>query len=171
MPLRNGKQYLDSYLCRRCKEFYGSDDYDFKCSACFNRVSGQLSTYEAYIESCNNWATENCLVSTDSSFQPLKRISKLKNDLLLYNCLRMIKHADNKFLLAKDALKLFKDNPTLKRGHILGHMIGDWWRIISGENKWPAYVSCYYGNYNEPHTFSTIVPPRMPHSLQMKLCK
>ena len=137
MPLRNGKQYLDSYLCRKCKEFYGSDNHNYKCSNCFNRVSGQLSTYEAYIKSCNNWVIENCLVSTDSSFQSLKRISKLKNDILLYNWLRMVKHADSKFLLAKDALQLFKDNPTLKRGHILGHMIGDWWNIISGENKWP----------------------------------
>ena len=171
MPLRNGKSYLKSHLCNRCNNFYSSNQFDYKCSACFNRVSGQLSTYEVYIKNCNNWATENCLVSTDSSFQPLKRISKLKNDILLYNWLRMVKHADNKFLFAEDALQLFKDNPTLKRGHILGHIIGDWWNIISGENKWPGYVACYYGNYNEPPTFSAIAPSRMPRNLQIRLCK
>jgi len=58
----------------------------------------------------------------------------------------------------------------LKRGHIIGHIIGDWWNIISGEGKWPSFMACYYGNYNEPHAFSNTVPSRMPYSLQMKLC-
>jgi len=169
MPTRSGKNYLKTKLCK-CSKFYIHKDFDYKCSICFRAVSGQISTTEVYIENCNKWAEKNCVASNEPSFQLLKQISNFKNDILLYNVLRHTYKTTNKFLLAKDAIELFKDNPTLKRGHIIGHIIGDWWNIISGEGKWPPFMACYYGNYNEPPAFSTTVPSRMPYSLQMKLC-
>jgi len=64
MPLRNGKQYLDSYLCRRCKEFYGAKQYNYNCSYCANGTQG-FPTQEAFTEKCNQWAIENSFKNTD----------------------------------------------------------------------------------------------------------
>ena len=35
MPLRNGKQYLQDYLCQKCNRFYGVKQYNYNCSYCF----------------------------------------------------------------------------------------------------------------------------------------
>ena len=95
----------------------------------------------------------------------LKQVSKLKKDILLYSMLRLFKNMTNQLLFAKDALKLYHDNPTVTRAHIVASMVGDWWNINSSETTWPAFCSCYYGNYDEPIMGNTI-PPRLPHSMR-----
>ena len=73
-----------------------------------------------------------------------------------------------KYLLADDALVLYRDNPTLTRAHLLGHIVSDWWNIVSTDNKWPSHAACYYGNFNELPEVSMNVPPRLPRKLMLK---
>ena len=171
MPLRNGKEYLLSYLCRKCTKFYGSEQYNYNCSYCLNGTQG-LPTQEVFTEKCNQWAIENSFKNTGVWFRSLKQVSKLKKDNILYSLIQSMKgHGENmrnKYLLADDALVLYNDNPTLLRSHILGHIVSDWWNIVSTDNKWPPHVAWYYGNFNEPLEIGKNIPPRMPHGLMLK---
>ncbi len=170
MPLRNGKEYLPDYLCRKCTRFYGVKQYNYNCSYCVNGKKG-FPTQQAFTEKCNQWAIENSFKNTDVWFRVLKRASKLKKDEILYSFIKQIKEkqkdSQKKYILADDALLLYEDNPTLLRSHILGHIVSDWWNIVSGDNKWPPHAACYYGNFNEPPVGKNI-PPRMPHRLMLK---
>ena len=168
MPLRNGKQYLKHYLCQKCHRFYGVKMYKYNCSYCFKGKKG-LPTQEAFMEKCNKWAKEHSLKKTDSWFRHLRQASSLKKDEILYGFIEAMKSVDStkKYLLADDALILYRDNPTLTRAHLLCHIISDWWNIISRDGKWPSHSACYYGNFNELPEVGTNVPPRLPNRLMI----
>ena len=171
MPLRNGKEYLPDYLCRKCTRFYGVEQYNYNCSYCVNGQKG-LTTQQAFTEKCNQWAIENSFKNTDVLFRVLKIASKLKKDKILYSFIKQIKEkqkdSQKKYILADDALLLYEDNPTLLRSHIVGHIVSDWWNIVSKDNKWPPHAACYYGNFNEPPEVGKNIPPRMPHRLMLE---
>ena len=76
-----------------------------------------------------------------------------------------------KYISAEVGLKLFKANPTIKRGHLVGGFIADWWEIKSRndnpEKRWPGYIDCYYGFWSNsieswPSINSASIPPKMP---------
>ena len=171
MPLRNGKQYLQDYLCQKCQRFYGVKQYNYNCSYCFIGKKG-LPTQKTFMEKCDTWATEHSLKNTDLWFRHLQKASKLKKDEILYGFIQaMQEHQGNshkKYILADDALVLYNDNPTLIRAHILAHIVSDWWNIVSSDNKWPSHAACYYGNFNELPEVSITVPPRLPRNLMLK---
>lgn len=168
MPLRNGKQYLPDYLCQKCQRFYGVKKYNFNCSYCFKGKKG-LPTQQAFMEKCDKWAEEHSLKKTDTWFRHLRQASKLKKDEILYGFIQAMKKTDSpKYLLADDALILYRDNPNLIRAHILAHIVSDWWNIVSTDNKWPSHSACYYGNFNELPEVGTNVPPRLPRNLMLK---
>jgi len=168
MSLRNGKTYLQDYLCRKCTRFYGAKEYNYNCSYCFTGKQN-LSTHKIFMEKCDKWAIEHSLKNTDEWFRHLRKASKLKKDELLYGFIQSMKEcqqdSQKKYILADDALLLYEDNPTLIRSHIVGHIVSDWWNIVSSNNKWPSPVACYYGNFNEPPEVGKNVPPRMPYGL------
>ena len=169
MPLRNGKQYLLDYLCQKCQEFYGVKQYNYNCSYCFIGKKG-LPTQKTFMEKCDTWATEHSLKNTDLWFRHLQKASKLKKDEILYGFIQALQRVDppKKYLLADDALILYRDNPNLIRAHILAHIVSDWWNIVSTDNKWPSHSACYYGNFNELPEVSMNVPPRLPRKLMLK---
>ncbi len=172
MPLRNGKQYIKDYLCRKCTKFYGAELYNYKCSYCFKGNKG-FPTQKIFMEACDKWATEHSLEKTDLWFRHLRKASRLKKDEILYGFIQSMKEHQQdshiKYILANDALVLYRDNPTPIRAHLLAHIVSDWWNISSTDNKWPAHASCYYGNFNELPTVGNIVPPRLPHNLMIQL--
>ena len=63
MPLRNGKPYLQDYLCQKCNRFYGVKQYNYNCSYCFKGKKG-LPTQQAFMEKCDKWAEEHSLKKT-----------------------------------------------------------------------------------------------------------
>lgn len=74
------------------------------------------------------------------------------------------------YLLAKDALSLYLEHPTVLRGHLVASRVFDWWNIKSNEYAWPGYCSCYYGNFNEPldtYLIENKGPLRLPHRMML----
>jgi hypothetical protein len=168
MPLRNGKQYLQDYLCRKCTRFYGAEQYNYNCSYCIDGKHG-LPTQRVFMEECDKWATEHSLKKTDLWYRHLQKASKLKKDEILYGFIRAMKRTNSsKYLLAEDALILYRDNPSLIRAHLLGHIVSDWWNIVSRDDKWPSHTACYYGNFNELPEITNNVPPRLPNGLMIR---
>ena len=43
----------------------------------------------------------------------------------------------------------------VRRGHILGPFVCDWWNIRT-DKGWPSYMSCYYGDFDNK------IPPKFP---------
>ena len=171
MPTRSGNSYLKSNLCK-CGEFYAYNKFNYKCSQCYKCTiidpthTRHIHTLKGYIQKCNNWANETCFAKDHSTLKHLQKISKMKNDIIFYKVSRIILQMSHKFLFAEDALKMYHDNPTVFRAHIVGSMVGDWWNINSKKTTWPPFISCYYGNYDEPLVPCNHTPPRMPNKIQ-----
>lgn len=169
MPLRNGKTYLTSHLCK-CGDLYSNKDFDYKCSECFNYLdkNGIMSGKE-FSEKCKEWVKNNTIDEFGCDF-----LSKNKNisDQHLLNLLSSIFNETGKYITTKTGLELFKVNRTNRRGHIVGSFIADWWNIkslrVDAEKKWPSYLDCYYGNYSEDiekwpgYKNETTIPPHKP---------
>lgn len=135
MPTRSGKHYLKTpkaILCK-CGEFYAYSKFNYKCSSCYKSlIDGKDYTINGYIQKCNEWANKNCFKEDHVLLKHLKQISKMKNDDILYKISRIIlKMETKKFLFAEDALKMYHDNPSCLRAHIVGSLVGDWWNINS----------------------------------------
>lgn len=166
MPLRNGKEYLKSHLCK-CRNLYSNKEFDYKCSECFNYLSKNgIMTSKEFSDKCNEWARNNAVDEIGGNF-----LLKNKNitDQHLLNLLTMIFKETGKYITEKIGLELFKANRTNRRGHIVGSFIADWWNIkslrVSKEDKWPSYIDCYYGNYSEDMTTwsgHNTIPPHKP---------
>jgi hypothetical protein len=155
MSTRSGANYLTPYKCTSCNEFYGSEMFGYKCSAC----SGFSKSQEDYIKECDEWASSRVVDHDTITFL---RSFRYKDDILLLNAFSTMEEPC--WILAEDALKLFLYNPTHVRGLIVASKVLDWWNINSKTTQWPAYLSCYYGNFNEPISGKSI-PPRMPNKL------
>ena len=79
---------------------------------------------------------------------------------------------EKKYISADIGLQLYNARPSENRGHIIGSFISDWWEIkssgVSTDKKWPSFMACYYGNYNESiDSWSGInsgvsIPPKLP---------
>jgi hypothetical protein len=165
MPTRSGQKYLKTKLCK-CGNFYTHPKFKYKCSSCYKSViDGKDYTIDGYIQKCNEWANKNCLKEDHGFLKHLKQISKMKNDNILYKISRIILKKAKKFLFAEDALKMYHDNPTNLRAHIVGSIVGDWWNINSKKTTWPSFVSCYYGNYNELPSPCSRIPSRLPNKI------
>ena len=169
MPLRNGKKYLKTHLCK-CGNLYSNKEFDYKCSECFNYLSKNgIMTGKEFSDKCNEWVKNNTVDEIGIKF-----LSNNKNitDQHLLNLLTLILKQTCKYITAHTGLELFKANRTNRRGHIVGSFIADWWNIksldVSPENKWPSYMDCYYGNYSERmvrwggYKNGTTIPPRKP---------
>lgn len=153
MPLRNGKTYLISHMCQSCdRNYHSNPKFDYKCSVCWGYCEKNgIMTGKDFGNKCIQWSKDNIV-------GPVGKHFILKNrhisDQHLFNFLTEILENTGKYISAESAMTLFKANPTNNRGHIVGSFIADWWNIKSenvnnSEKKWPAYMACYYGNYNE----------------------
>jgi len=166
MPLRNGKKYLISHLCK-CGDLYSNEKFDYKCSECFEYLTKNgIMTSKEYSDKCDEWVKNNTIGETGRLF-----LLKNKNitDLHLFNLLTSILDTTGKYITEKVGLELFKAGRTNLRGHIVGSFVADWWNIkslrVSDENKWPSYLDCYYGNYSEDMTKWSghkTIPPHNP---------
>lgn len=166
MPLRNGKKYLISHLCK-CGDLYSNEKFDYKCSECFEYLTKNgIMTSKEYSDKCDEWVKNNTIGETGRLF-----LLKNKNitDLHLFNLLTSILETTGKYITEKVGLELFKAGRTNLRGHIVGSFVADWWNIkslrVSDENKWPSYLDCYYGNYSEDMTKWSghkTIPPHNP---------
>lgn len=169
MPLRNGKEYLTSHLCK-CSVLYSNEMFDYKCSECFDLLTknGIMSSKE-YSYKCDEWVKNNIVDYVGRTF--LERNKNITDQHLL-NLLIAIFDNTGKYITAKTGLVLFKANRTNRRGHIVGSFVADWWNIkslrVAAEQKWPSYMECYYGNYSESmekwggYKNENTIPPHKP---------
>ena len=168
MPLRNGKEYLISHKCSQCKKFYSNEKFEYQCSECFGFLeSDNYLNAEEFKNLCDKWAADNT-IRDDNIIRLLKRAARVGQDELLLSILKLVKEETNKFITAKFALKLYKNFPSLRRGHVVASYVADWWNINSIiEKEWPQHLVCYYGNYNEPleRRQNVVIPPRYPNKI------
>ena len=163
MPLRNGKSYLKNYMCQKCNSFYSHKDYNYKCSACF---LGKKSSYYAKIQfgkNCDQWVKENT-VNKNKTILMLKKVAKKPR--LLMKVLSQLK-SRSQLITAELGLELWNSNPV-KENEMICLFIADWWNIRSDfRSSWPNYLTCYYGNFNEPlsdlWSLKATVPPKKIH--------
>ena len=158
MYTRSGLAYLEPYKCVKCGIYYGSDIYRKQCSACF----GITKSNDELVKECDTWASSQ--VMSYGYLSALRGIVRTRNEQLIYNTVKEFKKAGERWILSKDALTFFLMNPTNTMGHLFASITIDWWNINSKTTLWPSYLSCYYGNFNEPISGSN-VPPRMPNNL------
>ena len=169
MPIRSGKEYLIHHLCN-CGKFYSCKEFSYKCSGCWNYCEKNgIMTSKEFGDKCRKWVKDN---TVDEIGRKIILKNKEMSDQRLFNFLTDILKHTSKYITADIGLKLFKDNPTTNRGHIVGSFIADWWNIKSRnvieENKWPSYMDCYYGNYSEDistwpgYKNEETIPPRKP---------
>ena len=170
MPTRNGKKYLISHKCHACNiGYYSDENFDYKCSGCWEYCKKNgIMTNKEFGEKCRQWAKDN---TVEEDVRKFILRNKHISDQHLYNFLTGIFVNTEKYISAETGLELFKENPTNRRGHILGSFISDWWEIkssrVSDDKKWPRFMDCYYGlddvsieNWSGPNHAS--IPPKNP---------
>ena len=127
-----------------------------------------MITSKEFGDKCRQWAKDN---TVDKELEKFILKNKNISDQHLFNFLTGIFVNIKKYINAEIGLKLFKANPTTRRGHIVGSFIADWWEIkskfVSEDKKWTPYMVCYYGFWNNPiESWSGInkasIPPKMP---------
>jgi len=172
MPTRSGKKYLIPHQCHSCpgeEKYYSNKSFDYKCSSCWEycKKNGMITSKE-FGDKCRQWAKDN---TVDKELEKFILKNKNISDQHLFNFLTGIFVNIKKYINAEIGLKLFKANPTTRRGHIVGSFIADWWEIkskfVSEDKKWPPYMDCYYGFWSNPiESWSGInkasIPPKMP---------
>jgi len=172
MPTRSGKTYRKIQKCIDCSDFYQMINKN-KCSYCTidkppSSIKRKIMIKEAYELAITT------AINTEKNageMKLLKIISRKKNDVLLFKAFKALDECKTDgliYLLAKDALPIYLENPTVQRGHIVASRVFDWWNIKSSEFEWPGYCSCYYGNFNEPletYFMDSKRPLRLPHRM------
>ena len=167
MPLRSGKEYLVSHKCV-CGKFYSNRQFEYKCSECFGLlVKDNYLGPEEFTAKCDEWAKNNVILDQVVR-NMVTKCAMLRRDELLLDMLSMVKLSCSKLISSEFGVALYRCYPSLRRGHIVASFVADWWNINSNTTDWPAHLSCYYGNFNEPLRMwngKTKIPPRMPNSM------
>lgn len=173
MPTRSGKEYLISHECQSCppsQRYYSNKKFNYKCSDCWKYCEKNgIMTNKEFVQKCRTWARKNTVQ------WPLKKFilkKKYISDVQLFYLLSGIFVNEKKYISADIGLQLYNARPSENRGHIIGSFISDWWEIkssgVSTDKKWPSFMACYYGNYNESiESWSGInsgvsIPPKLP---------
>ena len=170
MPTRSGREYLIAHKCQSCdRGYYSHKNFDYKCSGCWDFcMKNGIMTSTEFGDKCRAWAKDNTL---DDDGQKFILGNRNISDQHLYNLLTSIFEHTGKYISAEVGLKLFKANPTIKRGHLVGGFVADWWKIKSRNDnpkkRWPGYIDCYYGFWSNsieswPSINSASIPPKMP---------
>jgi len=125
------------------------------------------------IKEAHELARKMTIKEEDWKMKFIKMISRKKNDNMLFASFKSLDKDNSEgmtYLLAKDALLLYLEHPTVLRGHIVASRVFDWWNIKSNEFEWPGYCSCYYGNFNESletYFIDSKRPLRLPHRMML----
>jgi len=152
-----------------CSKFYSNEKFNFKCSECYGLFDKtNYIEKENFITKCNEWVQANT-VQNSKIIGLLKRAGASTGNELMFNIISYVKEEKGLYISSDLGLELYKMNPTQQRGHIVASFIADWWNINSKLTEWPAYLSCYYGNFNESLEVCFMdnrrnIPPRLPHS-------
>lgn len=146
MTTRSGKSYLPPHICRKCKEFYGYEAFEWQCSFCSGHAPPELDV-KVREAACAEWVRENTLAGKGAKQGKALRKSLARlSDPVLYSILALLKKKGI-YLAAADAVKLLG---SIRRGHIVASAVGDWWNIKTAHvgGAWPSYLVCYYGQFD-----------------------
>lgn len=165
MPTRSGKRYLVAHLCQKCSTFYSHDVFGHLCSNCAGVIKTTKIPRPEFVARAAEWVKANTMDPDNVKYAAFLRGASRMGTTILYATLKGLREEEGLLLRASHAYKLFCDNGTVRRGHILGAHIGDWWNIRtkSAGGEWPSYVVCYYGDWDSPSV--PAMPPRGPRAL------
>ena len=172
MPTRSGITYHKTFKCVDCLEFYQMINKN-KCSYCTIDKPPSSIKRKIMIKAAQELARKMTIKEEDRKMKFIKMISRKKNDNMLFASFKSLDEDNSEgmtYLLAKDALPLYLEHPTVLRGHIVASRVFDWWNIKSNEFEWPGYCSCYYGNFNESletYFIDSKRPLRLPHRMML----
>ena len=133
MPTRSGTTYHKTFKCVDCLEFYQMINKN-KCSYCTVNKPPSYIKRQNMIKAAYELAKKMTIKEEDRKMKFIKMISRKKNDNMLFASFKSLDE-DNSgemtYLLAKDALSLYLEHPTVLRGHLVASRVFDWWNIKS----------------------------------------